>query len=146
MLLSIPDIRQQRDYDCGAAALDAVCRYWGKRARGPVALASPVEGMAPDTVAAWLRSLGARVLAGGLFGVSCLQHYTRSGLPVLCPITLEGVGHWVVVRGVERNKVYYHDPATGPDSMSARAWLDCWRDSTGGGHTYDRWGIVAQFE
>lgn len=145
MLLKIPDIRQGTDYDCGAACIDAVCRYWGRRSRGPVSLANPVQGMAPETVAAWLRSLGAKVLSGSLFGVADLQHFTRAGLPVLCPITAAGGGHWVVVRGVERGRVYYHCPVEGEVSVRAAQWLDQWRDHTDSGHTYDRWGIVAQF-
>jgi hypothetical protein len=62
--------------------------------------ANPVQGMAPDTLAAVLRSLGLRVLAGQMVGgIADLQHFTRLGCPVACPITESAGGHWVVVAG-----------------------------------------------
>lgn len=144
MLLDLPDLRQQTDYDCGACAVDVIARFHGLRARGPAKLANAVQGMAPDTVAAVLRSLGLRVLAGPLVGgIADLQHYTRAGLPVLCPITADAGGHWVAVRGVERRRVHYHCPTNGPRTMGLQTWLDGWRDTSASGHDFDRWGIVA---
>lgn len=139
MLLDIPDIRQADDYDCGAAALDAIARFHGLRARGPVALANPVQGMAPDTVEAVLRSLGLSVLSGTMT-VDDLRHLTRSGRPVLCPVAHHG-GHWVVVRGVERGRVYYHCPAAGPAVLREADWLAAWRDTSRTGQRFLQWGI-----
>ena len=144
MLLTIHDIRQREDFDCGSAAVDSLCAFHGVRQRGPVKLANRIDGMAPDTVAAVLRALGFRVLSGPMVGgISDLQHFTRAGLPVLCPITVAAGGHWVIVRGVERARVYYQCPTNGPVSMSAAKWMDGWRDTSASGHEFDRWGIVA---
>src|SRR5262245_40981761 len=106
-MVEVPDIRQHEDYSCGDAAIDAALGALGvRRARG-TKLANEVQGMAPDTVAAILRASGVSVLAGPMVtGVDGLKHYTANGLPVLCPIADYG-GHWVVVRGVQRGRVYF---------------------------------------
>lgn len=142
-MLTLPDVRQADDYDCGWAAVDAVAQYWGKRTRGPAKLANRVQGMQPDTVEAVLRSLGFSVLSGTMY-VGLLRELTAAGNPVLCPITLatEGgpVGHWVVVRGVARGRVHYHCPAAGPKATSYTKWVDAWRDSHRVSQ-FDRWGV-----
>lgn len=141
VLLSIPDIRQATDYDCGAAAVDAVAEFCGLRKRGPAALANPVQGMAPDTVEAVLRSLGLTILSGTM-RTEDLRHLTRTGRPVLCPITVGREGHWVVVCGVERGKVYYHCPTHGAQTMAEREWLESWVSDTSKGYSFARWGIA----
>ncbi len=144
MLLNLPDIRQREAFDCGSAVVDAICQYHGLIQTGPVKLSNAIAGMSPDTLTAVLRGIGYRVLSGPMVGgLADLQHYTRRGLPVLCPITLDASGHWVIVRGVERRAVHYHDPDAGPQTMAAQKWLDGWRDMSESGHDFDRWGIVA---
>lgn len=142
-MIEVPDIRQNGDYDCGDAAIDAALGAIGaKRPRG-TRLANPVQGMGADTVAAILRGCGLKVWAGPvLTGIEGLRHLTRAGLPVLCCISERG-GHWVVVRGVSRGRVYFQDPAAGPTSRPVGAWLGVWHDSEAeSGHHYDRWGIA----
>lgn len=145
-MLTIPDVRQRGEFDCGLACVVAAARFLGKRPSydrfGD--LVDPVRGMEPDVVVAALASLGLGTLAGRMpGGLADLQHYTRLGLPVLAPITVEAVGHWVVVRGVARGRVYVHDPSwRGPRSVRLQSWLDAWRDYTVSGHECTNWGIV----
>jgi hypothetical protein len=102
-------------------------------------MSNPVQGTSPDTVEAMLRAAGLPVVSGTM-NLRDLKHFTSSARPVLCPITDEG-GHWVVVRGVERLRVYYHDPADGPLDKSSKVWLGMWVDSTRT-KVFDRWGIA----
>lgn len=149
VLLSVPDIRQRDEHDCGDAALEMVCAFIGVKVPKSLKLANPVQGMALETMEAALRALGLRVNSGHcVLGVADLQHYTRAGLPVLCPITVDSVGHWVVVTGVARKRVHFNDPSwRGPRSLPFGEWLDCWRDYSRPGLTlFDRWGIVAARE
>lgn len=140
-MLTIPDVRQHDDYDCGTACVDAVLRFFGVRTTaGVLGLANPVQGTSPDTVEALLRATGLPVLSGTL-RVADLKYLTHSGRPVLCPVAISG-GHWVVVAGVWRTTVYYHDPDEGPRAMPAGKWRDLWRDGTRAGHEFDRWGIA----
>lgn len=143
IMLTIPDVRQRADYDCGAACVAAVLRALGIKV--PVELwdlANPVQGMPPDTVEAVLRGAGVRVVSGQMSAAD-LQHFTRSGAPVLCPVNSGGEGHWVVVTGVGRGRVHFHDPAAGPTSLRVKEFLPMWQDSHWLGGVYKNWGIVA---
>lgn len=144
MLLDIPDIRQQVDCACGSAVIECVRRFWRVRDKLPE-LSNAVQGMAPDTLAAVLRAMGLRVMSCQMLGeVADLQHYTRLGMPVCCPVTVSAGGHWVVVRGVARRKVWYQCPTYGPSSLPLSSWLDCWRDTSAETmQVFHRWGIVA---
>lgn len=143
MLLDLPDCRQDRDEACGFAAVECVRRFLRVRERAPD-LSNPTQGMAPDTLAAVLRSLGLRVLAGQMVGGTAdLRHYTKQGLPVVCPVTAAAGGHWVVVRGVARRRVFYQCPTYGPSSLPELTWLDGWRDTSAETlQTFIAWGIV----
>lgn len=139
MILQIPDVRQQSDFDCGAACIEAVLQLGGRTP--PDSLANPVQGMAPDTLEAVLRSVGVRVISGTMC-VDDLKHFTRGGRPVICPTDIEG-GHWVIVAGVGRGRVHYHDPDAGMQSVAESKWRSLWCGSTRFGHAFDRWGIAA---
>lgn len=142
-LLEVPDVRQRTDYGCGDAAVDAALGALGIARKRGTRLSNPEQGMGPDTVAAVLRAAGVSVLAGPLLtGVEGLRHFAGAGCPVLCPVADHG-GHWVVVRGVQRGRVYYQCPLSGPTSKGAAAWCAEWRDSAAeSGHRFDRWAIV----
>lgn len=139
MLLKIPDVRQATEHDCGAAAIEAVCRFHGVKDRGPARLANAVDGMSPATVEAVLRSLGLAVLSGTMTAGD-LRHLADTGRPVLCPTAHRG-GHWVVVRGVARRRVHFHCPIDGPGSLPVATWETLWSDSTRAGHEYASWGV-----
>lgn len=144
-MITLPDVRQTRDYDCGAAAVNCVLAHFGQRTRGPVALANVVQGMAPDTVEAYFHSVGLPVVKGNM-QLSDLKHFTATGRPVLCPITMpDGEGHWVVVRGVVRGKVFFQDPAAGPRDLRAsgpRSFEAAWESWSASGFAYKCWGIA----
>lgn len=147
-MLTIPDIRQGADYDCGDAAIDAALGALNVRRKRGTKLASASHGTAPDTVAAVLRAAGVAVLAGPMVtGIEGLRHFTRAGCPVLCAIAEHG-GHWVVVRGVTggsaRGRVHFHCPCDGADSRSWSEWGRVWHDwESDSGHRYIQWGVVA---
>lgn len=142
-MLTIPDVRQGEDYDCGAACIDAVRKFYSVRAKAEK-LANPVQGMDPATVEAILRASGFDVLSGTMT-IRDLKHLTDNGRPVICPIDMYG-GHWVVVAGVARLKVTFMDSALPRDKpnpcvLSANAWAARWQDKNWLGHSYNRWGI-----
>ena len=144
LMLVIPDCRQTTDYGCGRACVDAVAEFHGLRPpRSSPRWANAVQGMAPDTVAAALRSLGLAVLAGGPMEVATLKALVGAGWPVICPVTRSGVGHWVVVRGVWRGRVYFHCPSWGACSEPVATWESQWRDATDTGTPFVRWGVAA---
>lgn len=137
-LLAIPDIRQAAAHDCGDAVLFALAAFHGLPT--PPAVSCPVSGTDPATLEMAARRLGLPVLSGTLT-VADLAHLTRTGRPVLCPVAALG-GHWVIVRGVDRGRVYAHCPVAGPVSAPAAKWVAGWRDTSRAGVEYDRWGIA----
>lgn len=142
MLLTIPPVFQKNDHDCGSAALAAVLAYHGLQAASWLKkLANPVQGMAPDTIEAVLWEAFGRV-SRGTMTVGDLQHFTNTRRPVLCPVTIDGDGHWVVVRGVAYRKVHLHDPSRGAWSMPIADWREAWQDSTTAGVEYRNFGLV----
>lgn len=142
MILKLPDIRQKDDYDCGAAAVDTVLRFLGVRSCAAVLdMANPVQGTAPDTVEALLRRAGLPVLSGTLH-IEDLKHFPDHGRPVVCPVSTDDGGHWVIVAGISRGRVHYQCPLNGKTTMKVSDWLVRWRDTSRSGHEYDRWGIV----
>lgn len=142
-MLEIPDCRQRDEHSCGVACVEAVAEFHGLRVpRNSPKWANSVQGTAPDTVAAALRSLGLSVLAGGPLEVGTLKALVAAGWPVLCPVTRAGHGHWVVVRGVSRGRVHFHDPTDGPASEPVASWEGQWADTTDTGQAFVRWGIA----
>lgn len=141
MILTIPDIRQRDDYDCGWACTDAILRFYGQRERGPAELANRVQGMAAETVEAVFRSLNFRLMSGTM-DVDTIRDLTRRGRPVMCAITLNGESHWVVAAGVERGKVHYQDPWHGPLRASAEWFTERWKHPKW--DEYKRWAICPE--
>lgn len=142
MILTIPDVRQGKDYDCGWACYDAICGMNGITSRGPVPLANAIQGLSPDTVEAVFRSTGWTILSGTMT-VDDLKHFADTGRPVMCPATIEQEGHWVVSAGVARGRVHFHDPLHGMRSVRTADWLAAWHDTSRSGAEYKQWGIVA---
>ena len=142
-MLELNGAMQKGDYDCGAACVDTVIRYYGIRTSVAfLDLANPIQGLSPDSIEALCRKAGLSILSGTMT-TDDLQHLTKRERPVLCPITTPEGGHWIVVRGVARGRVYFHDPADGPRSLKLADWSAGWRDTSRAGHEYDRWGICA---
>ncbi len=140
-LLKLKDLRQQKDHDCGSVCVDVVCDYWGVRSKSASKLANHVQGMAPETVESVLRAIGFQVVRGEM-SVGMLQGYMKLQMPVLCPVTWGGAGHWVVVNGVGRGKVYAHCPTDGQCSWPLATWNEMWRDSSDAGRPFVSWGIA----
>ena len=148
-LLDVPDVRQSENWDCGAAAVMAVCKHFGV---GPTVLsayaqalgATESEGTPPTAVAAFLSQQGLAVTSAHKMGIDDLGRFHAAGQPVLCPCRPDGsgtTGHWVVVIGTGLGQVFLHDPACGRRMLSEMSgWLDGDRDA--GGVDYDRFGIA----
>lgn len=140
----LPDIRQQAEYDCGPAAVRVLLRAIRKRP-SPDAMrhlgTTAIDGTDPRAIEVCLRAHGLMVNSGSLhwdlLGPVCRK------MPVLTLVTRGGVGHWVVVAGVENGTVHYQCPSNGPEKMGRRAWIRWWRDVDRLGAIYHQWVIAA---
>lgn len=145
-MLRVPDVRQGTTYDCGVAGTQALCEALGvdmARKRYFSLLGThPYNGTDPRSIETFLRGLKLRVVSGEM-RLRDLTHFTRTGCPVLCLVTLHGCGHYVVVSAIKRNRVYFQDPSVGPSSLPRDGFEDVWVDYDRFCVTYRRFGIAA---
>lgn len=138
MIRDFPGVLQTGADDCGDAVAASVCAFHGVK---PAArLSTAASGLDPMTLEAVFWRSGLSVTSG-IMTLPFLKFFTSIGMPVACPVRAFG-GHWVVVTGAARGKVYYFDPAGGPRSMKASAWVGEWFDVSRSGREYARWGIA----
>lgn len=142
MILDTPKDRMRLDCDCGGCSLAVVFGFHGQTLPEPVyALCSP-HGMTPYAAEAIISSRFRGFSQGTGWTVADLEHHIANGRPVMALVTVEDASdHWVVVRGVENGRVYYHDPAHGRRSKSLKAWLKWWQGPPG--NPWGRYGLTA---
>ncbi len=150
-LLDLPDLRQEGDFDCGPAAVQAVCQFFGV---GPASRAEYVEalgttrerGTSPAAVLDLLSRTGLAATAKAGLTVADLARFFAAGHPVLCPVQAgdpgQETGHWVAVIGVGLGQVFVHDPAAGRRRVSEEEWLSRWHDRDASGAGCERFGIA----
>lgn len=141
MILSLPDRRQKDTFDCGCAARDILLDYWqvpGKRRP----LSNPIDGTDPRALEAALRAAGLAVQAGEMT-LDDLRYHTRAGRPVACLVVHEDVGHWLVVGGLVRGRVYRQCPLLGWGHEPAGVFDGRWHDMDRLGVRFSRWGVAA---
>ena len=151
-LLAVPDVRQEGDYDCGPAAAQAVCRFFGVGPADRGAYLDALDttrkgGTRPEALVALFSRLGLVATAAGGLEVADLGRFFALGQPVLCPVQAgepggETSGHWVVVVGVGLGQVFFHDPAAGLRMTAEADWLARWHDRDGDGVGYDAFGVA----
>lgn len=148
-MLTLPVVRQSRKYDCGAACAKSVLGYWECRYPRLSAAGWPnqIDGTDPRVLEALFRKTGLGVVAGEMT-VSVVRHLTGLGWPVVALVRQNGVGHYVVVRGVSRGKVFLMDPDGGEQTERVAAFVERWRagDVCRTGFSYQQWGIAAGVE
>lgn len=143
MILSVPDYRQEHDYDCGAAASRAAAALFGvgfaTHAEWIEALGTNSQGTLVSRIAECLESFG--LLVSMVEGMT-VDELRVARAPVICPIqNLEG-GHYVVVVGVDERHVHLQDPSRGRVKMPIAEFERNWYDFGVHGVRCIRLGIV----
>lgn len=138
----LPDCRQRDSHDCGTACLRTLWQFHYGQQRKLIDLSTPADGLDPATMRAQLLKLGWNVLAGTMT-VDDLRHFTAAGRPVVCLVTIDGGGHYVVVGGVWRGKVWHHCPLNGWTGQHIDEWQQSWHDSNADGVRYVNWGLCS---
>jgi predicted double-glycine peptidase len=153
-LIPVPVVYQSHNYDCGAAALRAVCQYWGV---GPededdfikACETDKQDGTHPDDIIRAARAFGLK--AGGREGISIeqLKHCIDLHRPVICAIQAwewdSDEGHYVVAIGYDDNHILFQDPSI-KNNMRGRLsydeFLERWHDVDRHGTILRQYGIV----
>lgn len=144
--ITLPFHRQDTDYSCGAACVQAVLDYYGLEAGEPALRkmlgTSPEAGTRPEEILALLDALGLRTEARDGLTLEEVAVGTDKGYPVLACCQMHGGGHWVVLTGVNGSTVQYLDPSEGPGEMDAASWERIWHDTDADGVLFARFGIA----
>ena len=143
-MIALPDLRQNAQHDCGYTAVLIVLKHLRRRVTpGDLAPLScnVINGTDPRAIESMLRGVGLRVISGEM-SLQDLHHHTTIGRPVICLVSASGVGHYVVVAGVEFDRIHYQDPAEGPMDQPKPSWKRSWHDIDRMGATYRSWGIA----
>ena len=133
-------VRQGWDISCGAAALSTVLTYdFGTTYTEGTIAVSILANTDPERV----RERGGFSLldlkrfaeavgytAEGYANVS-LDDLVDSGLPVILPVTIRGLDHFVVFRGQIAGRVLIGDPAFGNLTLSERRFRQIWTSGIG---------------
>jgi ABC-type bacteriocin/lantibiotic exporter with double-glycine peptidase domain len=142
--MKLPDIRQQSGYDCGLAACRIVSRLFRRR-WGPDLTArlgtSPMDGTDPRAIESTLRHVGWGVIAGEMT-IDDLRHHTALERPVICLITRGGIGHYVVVGGIDCGRIHVQCPADGPIITSSSKFIAAWQDVDRLGAIYHQFALA----
>lgn len=138
-MLEVSEVKQKDAHTCGVAALQCVLRFWKLSSRGLSVQTTERDGTHPTMLQAALQEAGLYVFAGEIDDL--LAPIVRSGKPVIALTTMHGGGHYVVVHGVSRGRVYFMDPVDGFRSMKWDDWRIIWRDRDGFANLYSRFGI-----
>lgn len=128
-MLDVPVLLQTDEYRCGPVSLEMVLSYDGiPAAKWVRQLANPLTGLEPSTLVAVLTSAYAERTLHGTMTVPLLKSLTQQNRPVIALVTdAEVGGHWVVVKGVFRGKVYLNCPTNGAESLPEKDFVDAWR-------------------
>lgn len=138
MKLKIPYFRQEKNTTCGAACVRMVFAFYGKDT-------SELE-LEDACETSWLGNTCGEIVSGinklG-FEAEEIEHVTPKYLsaqfekeyPMIALIDpavlyggLEGFGHFVVITGIEDDKIYYHDPDLDKDlTKSASDFMRAWK-------------------
>ena len=128
-------VRQEHDFSCGSAAVATLLTYHYDRpttereafeamyATGDKAKIQR-EGFSLLEMKTYLESLGYQ--ADG-FRVP-LEKVAHVGIPVIVLIETRGYKHFVVIKGLEDDRVLVCDPARGVQIMSQADFLQLWKD------------------
>jgi ABC-type bacteriocin/lantibiotic exporter with double-glycine peptidase domain len=119
-----------------------VCKYWADRVPHKSLcheLLTTEDGTELHAIEIWFRRRGYQVLSGSMT-LGDLRWQTRQGRPVITPVTIAGHGHYVVVAGLSRGQVWYHDSDRGPHRVLEAEFASIWH---GISKTADfpQWGI-----
>lgn len=144
--------RQMTEYSCGASALQAVLKYWGKHFEEEALMklmgTNDEVGTYPEDMLRGIRALGLDAELRENTTLDELEAFTSAGHPV---IVLAQVwrsqkdtpaaaadewdcGHYIVVLAVDKNYVYFQDPyiRMGKGFVPRSTFLEHWHQIMGG--------------
>lgn len=139
---------QANEYDCGRSCVGAASWLAGRTRREAIRAASlvvpnEVDGTPGNSIDLAFKAVGLKTLAGRM-ELGDLEHFTKTGRPVVCLINSSVGGHWVVVHAVGDWVSYWCPAAGGALYRAPIGWfLAKWHDANYFGVAWSGWGVVA---
>lgn len=167
-LLNVPDVREPTDFSSGATSLQAVLVYYGTDVSVDQLINltnSSENGTLPANIAQGAVQLGFSAEVKENMTLEDLQNDTNQGIPVIIDCqawksnntnntsqnwtTDQQDGHYMVVIGIDKDNVYFEDPAIlgSRGYIPNQEFLDRWHDTykdpkTGNNTTVNHLGII----
>ena len=159
-LLDISDVRQINDWDCGVAATQSVCEFFGVGEKSyqdyiTELEATPEDGTQPEAIVDYLNDQGLVTTSGPGMTIDDLRFFFEHGQPVIVPLQMYGTtpeydqeeiqnrtGHYVVVIGVGLGQVFFQDPSAGRQMLPASEFDKIWHDMEADGVVDEHFGIA----
>lgn len=137
MKLEVPYFEQEKSTTCGPACVRMVMAYHGVE-QPETELEEVCEtswlGNTCEELASGAQKLGFEVEVIENITLESLEDSVRSGTPVIALLDpallyggIQGFGHFVVIIGLEKGMVYFHDPDLEKDlSKDTRIFCNAW--------------------
>jgi len=157
--IPLPKVEQVSNYDCGPAALRAICQYYKV---GPEdhdqfikdCKTTKKDGTEPEHLIRVAKKYGLKVKEVHGMTIEQLQGYLDEKKPVIVDIQAWGEerhykkldsGHYAVAIGYDEKRIYFEDPSVHTrkrGSMLKKIFLDRWKDKKASGEVLTQYGLV----
>ena len=121
--IPVPNVQQNTNFSCGAAALQCVCAYFGVGFDSEYDYikelhSNPLWGTDQSSIISCAKSLGLNVI-DEVMTIESLKKHLDKGRPVITCIQAYGqpskyerysFGHYIVAIGYDQKHVYFEDP------------------------------------
>lgn len=160
--IPLPWVQQVSNWDCGPAALRAICQYYKI---GPddhdqfiKDCKANKEGTEPKDLIRVAKKYGLKVKEVQGMSIEQLESYLDAGKPVIVAIQAWGAkkyykkldsGHYAVAIGYDEKRIYFEDPSVHTrkrGSMLKKDFLERWKDKKISGEELHQYGLVMWLE
>lgn len=159
-LLELPDGRQFSDFDCGAAATQAILAYYGIDIREDKLMAemktNTETGTAVKEIVKMFEKYNLKTIVRQNMTISDIKVHLTEGHPVIVPIQAWALdintvdwkadkddGHYLILIGFKEDKILIEDPSLFGRGYLTEYELDArWHDYDADGTLLDHFGIV----
>lgn len=155
----IPKVEQVSNYDCGPAALRAICEYYkvGPKSHDEFIKdceATKKDGTEPENLIAVAKKYGLKTKAKRGMTIEQLEVYLDQGRPVIVDLQAWGQehqykkldsGHYVVAIGYDDDTIYFEDPSVHTrkrGKLSKKDLKDRWKDKKANGEKLTHYAIA----
>jgi|LSQX01.2.fsa_nt_gb predicted double-glycine peptidase len=124
-IIPVKSVKQNHNYDCGAAALKSISHYYGislgkEREFIKLCDTGKRKGTHPDDIVRAANALGLKAKLRSHMTLQSLKSLLDRRIPVICAIQAWGDpkdydkpvnGHYVVAVGYDDKNIYFEDPS-----------------------------------